>query len=308
MPLPVACFGKLPFHREFLRVGLGSAAAAWVTGWVEGAHEAWSRAGEAPAASPLIRFAALPAGGELVAGVVRQSSDGLRRHPVAFFVEDARGAARDDWHLLPLALAGPWEALGALFDRDWTDVASLTAALAAGVPAPDVDAARLAYRAALAAPLGAPAWTAFAGADGDAARHAAATLLAVCEAQRAARSAAEGVSVAMPLPSEPAVAVSRASLWLELLAVAAGPRSACPALTLGGAPLRLVAFYRPPEGRDLAAVLSSLEMAPIDDVTEPWQPLPEPDSPLGRAIDALVGGAGGSLADLPARIRGAIGA
>ena len=33
MAARVACFGKLPFHREFLRIGLDSPAAAWVVHW-----------------------------------------------------------------------------------------------------------------------------------------------------------------------------------------------------------------------------------------------------------------------------------
>ena len=117
---------------------------------------------------------------------------------------------------------------------------------------------------------------------------------------------AEGVSVALPLPADPALAPSRASLWLELLDLAAGVPASGPAITLGDAPPRLVAFYRPPEGPDLAAVLSSLDMAPIDDLAEAWQTLPAAGSALARAVDALIDtGANGTLGDLPGRLRNA---
>ena len=304
--LTVSCFGKLPFHREFLRVGLGSPGAASVVRWVEGAHAAWSRAGDAPTETPLVRFATATEHGGVVAGVVRQSSDGLRRHPVAFFIEDPARVERADWPLLPLALAEPWTALAELSARRWDDHAALAAALAAGTPAPDWDAARMARREALAAPCTGSPWEALTGARGDDARHVAANLLAVAEAQRAARSEAEGVSVALPLPSDPTLAPSRASLWLELLDLAAGASVSGPAIALGDTPPRLVAFYRPPEGPDLAAVLSSLDMAPIDDLAEAWQTLPAAGSELTRAVDALVGATvKGTLGDLPGRLRNA---
>jgi hypothetical protein len=301
--LPVSCFGKLPFHREFLRIGLGTPGAASVVRWVDGAHAAWSRSGDPPAETPLVRFAMATEHGGVVAGVVRQSSDGLRRHPVAFFIEDPARVARADWPLLPLALAGPWTELSALSARSWDDHDALTGALAAGTPALDWEAARAARREALAAPCPGSPWEALTGVRGDDARHVAANLLAVAEAQRAARSTAEGVSVALPLPPDPGLAPSRASLWLELLDLAAGMAESGPAIALRDTPPRLVAFYRPPEGPDLAAVLSSLDMAPIDDLAEAWQTLPAAGSERARAVDALVGTAAtGALGDLPGRL------
>ena len=302
--LRVSCFGKLPFHREFLRIGLGSAAASWVVRWVEGAHECWSRTGTVPAASSLIRFAALVDGGGLAAGVVRQSTDGLRRHPVAFFVEDGR-AGEDDWHLAPLALADSWAALCALSERSWENVASLTTALESGAPGPGWDSARTAYGAALAAPLSTSPWEALVGSTGEPARHTAANLLSVLEAQQGARSAAEGVSVAVPLPPTSGVAGTDASLWLDVFAaVAPGAR---PVISIGADPPRLVMFFRPPEGPDLAAVLSSLEMAPIDDLGEPWQTLPPTGSERARTIDAVVAPGTGTLGALRECLRGAVG-
>jgi TagF N-terminal domain, Type VI secretion system-associated len=299
--LRVSCFGKLPFHREFLRAGLGSAAASWVVRWIEGAHESWSRAGDAPAESSTIRFAAALEGGGLVAGVARQSSDGLRRHPVTFFVEDERDPPGEEWHLAPLALAPSWDALCALSEQPWDSVASLTADLAAGAPEPVWDAARAAYRDALATPLLASPWEALVGATGDPARHTAANLLSVLEAQRAARSATEGVSVAVPLQAARGLGGPDASFWVDVLQGAAP--AARPVICIGPAPPRLVVFFRPPEGPDLAAVLSSLEMAPIDDLGEPWQALPAAGSDRARAIDALVASGPASLGELRGRIR-----
>jgi hypothetical protein len=301
--LSVSCFGKLPFHREFLRVGLGTPAAEWVVRWVEGAHATWAAHGGAPAATSLVRFAATTEGGGLVAGVVRQSTDGLRRHPVTFFIEDAHGAGGGDWHLLPMALAAPWTELTALGVREWDDLESLTAALEAGAPPLDWDAAQTARRDALATRLSGPPWEAVTGASGDAGRHLAANLLAVAEAQRDARSAAEGVSVALPLPSDPSLAAIRAGFWLELLAMAVGPSVHRPAIVVGTEPPRLVAFYRPPEGPDLAAVLSSLDMAPIDDVAEPWQALPPAGSERARAVETIVAPSGAeTLGDVLGRL------
>jgi hypothetical protein len=301
--LSASCFGKLPFHREFIRLGLETPAAAWVVRWVEGAHAAWSQGGGAPAETPLVRFVAATEAGGLVAGVVRQSSDGQRRHPVTFFVEDGRAVRGDEWHLLPVALAPAWDVLAALSERPWDELGSLTAALERPMPAPDWDAARAARRDAVATPLRPSPWHALADGGGDAARHLVANLLVVAEAQRETRSAAEGVSVAFPLPADPMLASSRAGFWLEALAAAVGPRLARPVLVLGGASPRLVVFCRPPEGPDLAAVLSSLDMAPIDDMAEPWQALPDAGSERGRAIDAIMASGGpGTLADVLARL------
>jgi hypothetical protein len=301
--LRVSCFGKLPFYREFLRIGLGGSAAPWVIRWVESAHESWSRSGEAPVQSPLIRFAAPLDGGGLVAGTVRQSTDGLRRHPVTFFIEDARGGTQDRWHLAPLALSESWDALSALNQQTWDNVTSLSAALESGVPEPAWEPARITYEDALAAPLDVAPWNALLGETGDRARHAAANLLAVLEAQRSARSAAEGVSLAVPLRPSHGTAPVAASIWLDLLGTAA---ARLPVITIASEPPRLVVFFRPPEGRDLAAVLSSLDMAPIDDLGEPWQTHPSVGSDEARNLDTLAEAAPGPFKELRERIRSAV--
>lgn len=303
--LAVSCFGKLPLHREFLRLGLGSPAAAWVVRWLEGAHDAWSRAGTTPATTGVVRFAAAAPGG-LAAGVVRQSSDGLRRHPVTFFVVDPALPDASRWHLVPLAAAGTWAALATLLDTSFPDLDGLGKGLAAGVPPLALDEADAAYRQALAASSASGAWHALTGATADAARHLAFNLMTVGRAQREAQSEADGVSVAAPLPEADA-ALAHAGLWMELLATAAGGRPARPAVLLGGDPLRAFLFYRPAEGLDLAAVLSSPAMAPVDDLAEPWQTLPPGEAAVAAAVEAIVVERG-PLAALAAHVRAAAGA
>jgi hypothetical protein len=110
--------------------------------------------------------------------------------------------------------------------------------------------------------------------------------------------------VALPLPPDQPPGVSWGAFWLELLDVAVGASADRPVIVLGNSPPRLVVFYRPPEGPDLAAVLSSLDMAPIDDIAEPWQALPAPGSERARAVDTiLTHSTADTLADILARLR-----
>jgi len=292
MTVRVACFGKLPFHREFLRIGLESPAAAWVVHWLEQAHVAWSRTGNAPASSPLVRFAA-PVERSLVVGVVRQSSDGLRRHPVALFIETSGDLAAARPELVPLACEPVWTALATLLDAGATSVAELTAALAGGVPAPDRAAAEAAFADAGARDVPGGAWAALAGpaADADAARHLALNFITAAQAQAGVASAADGVAFSVPIDEQPATAAGQAALWIALFTAAVSRAIAPPALLLRPQPGMLVACYRPPDGRDLAATLGDPALAPIDDLCEPWQPWPPSDGRLAAGVEALVAGA-----------------
>jgi hypothetical protein len=194
--------------------------------------------------------------------------------------------------------------LYALNQQTWENITSLSTALESGVPEPAWEPARIAYEDALAAPLDVAPWNALVGETGDRARHAAANLLAVLEAQRSARSPAEGVSLAVPLRPSRGIVPVAASLWLDLLSAAAP--AARPAISVASEPPQLVVFFRPPEGRDLAAVLSSLEMAPIDDLGEPWQTLPAGGLDEARNIDALADAGPGPFRVLRERIRSAV--
>jgi hypothetical protein len=300
--LRVSCFGKLPFHREFLRLGIDSRAAAWLVRWVEGAHEAWTRTGGGPETSPCVRFAAVVEGVALV-GVARQSSDGLRRHPVALFVEQASQETSGRWHLMPLACQQTWNALANLLAGDFATAGAFTTALQAGAPAADVAAAGSEYAGLLAESSAEGPWTALSARPGAAGRDMAHNLLTVALAQRGATSQNDGVAMAVPLPVGPR-AMGFAALWLDVFGVVAGGAPREPVLLLGGQEARLVALYRPAEGRDLAAVLSSLDMGAIDDLSEPWQPWPPAEPSLLAAVHNLIAPGPASFASLLTRAAG----
>src|SRR5262249_13623751 len=128
--VPVSCYGKLPFHPEYLRIGIESPAAIWVTNWIDDAHEALSAGKHGKAHPSAVCFSTFcPDGKGTIAGVVRQSSDGLRRHPVVLFVEHRSAPTAITPHLLPLALAENWVALGQILERPFHTVREFTDAL-----------------------------------------------------------------------------------------------------------------------------------------------------------------------------------
>ena len=296
MSSPVACFGKLPFHREFLRLGVDSPGAAWVVRWIEQAHVAWTRQGDAPATSPVVRFA-VPVERSLLVGVVRQSSDGLRRHPVTLFAEVGDAGTRRP-ELVPAACEPTWSALATLLDADTASQAALTAALARGVPPPDFAGAEARHGDAQRQASHGGAWGALAGgAPADEARHLALNFVAAAEAQRGAASVLDGVAFAVPIVADHGRGASQAGLWLELFAAAVGG-AVRPAILLRAEPAMLVCLHRPPEGRDLAAALSDLALAPIDDLREPWQAWPPADARLAAGVEKLVAGTPATAAEL----------
>src|SRR5262245_35702936 len=121
---PVACYGKLPCHPEYLRIGLGSPGSAQVVRWVERTHEALTKPGRPPTAPGVsLSFAAPePSGRGVVVGVLRQSSDGTRAHPVVLFAEQAVADAAPQWHLVPLAARETWRDMVTLLDRRFPNV------------------------------------------------------------------------------------------------------------------------------------------------------------------------------------------
>jgi hypothetical protein len=302
----VSCYGKLPFHREYLRVGLESPAAAAVVAWIERAHEAISSRRHGEPGPGVVAFAlAPPAGKAVVSGVVRQSSDGQRRHPIAFFVEDAVARVEERWHLLPLALADTWAGLTELLVRPFHGVGELSDALESfpGEVALDAAADDYATWLAEAAPDG--PWAALTGVHGDDARNVAANFLAVAEAQRDARAHAEGIAIAVSLAADDEIVRRRrASLWLELLGSAAGS-APLPTIAFRGtsdASESLCALYRPADGADLAAMLGDLGSAPIDDLREIWDGLPAATERLER----LIASTPAPLSELRARVQAAL--
>lgn len=306
--MQVSCYGKLPFHLEYLRIGLEAPGAIAVTRWIDRAHEAMHAPGRSDeeARTTLCFASAPPDRAGVLAGVVRPSSDGRRRHPVTLFVEERPAAVSERWHLLPLALAEVWTTQRALLDRPFQDVPELTEALRDVPGTIDLDAAAADYEAALAlvAPTG--PWTMLTGVGGDVARHVALNFLAVSEAQREARSVAEGVALTVSLAgaaAEPAVSLFRACLWLDLFRQVA-PGAPLPTLLLGGEAGtwdRLWAVYRPAEGTDLAALLSGQDAAAIDELAEAWQEMPSGDA--AAALDRLVAEDPAPPSELAARVR-----
>jgi hypothetical protein len=296
----------MPFHREFLRVGLGSAAASWMVRWVEEAHAAISQ-GSAPLdGTPIPVFVAVSTPGPgVLAGVVRRSSDGLRRYPVALFVEDGIGSPAER-HLWPLALIDVWEGLCALLDSPCASPDDFARTLEAGIPAPDLERAAELYREAMAAPRPGGAWEDLTGATGDAARHFARNLLSVGVAQREARSAEEGVGLRVPLPDPDRHAQAlHAAVWLELV----GATSGAPWATVGlsAAPSALYAFYRPTDGRDLATMLGGPSDS-LDDLAEPWQAMPPGEPALAAALADVGTARPGPLAEVRAWVRSVVSA
>jgi len=116
--LTVACFGKLPFWPEFLEVGVAEPTARHLKRWL---HQGREYAGlqaeeENPPDLPIqahVRcLIELPGSGELLAGVVRPSTDrGGRHFPFAVFTQFSRRIYGKHYALLLLALAPVWEAL-----------------------------------------------------------------------------------------------------------------------------------------------------------------------------------------------------
>lgn len=295
--LPVACFGKLPFHREFLRIGLGSLAATWVVRWIDGAHAALGkdRAGDG---ARTVRFAVRGPAGGLIAGVVRQSTDGLRRHPVVLFV-DTGEVAKAGVHLLPVGLVEVWDTLCRYLDAPLSSSEDLSAALAPGVPRLDLALAEAAYRDALARAQPGGPWEALTGTSGDQARHFALNLLAIGRAQREAATPAEGVSVSVPLGGDDREL--RAAIWVELLHIASGAMPPA-ALALVDDPASLFAYYRPVEGGDLAVMLGAPGTS-IDDLSDVWQAMPPEDAALAAALNSVGAARPGTLAEVLAWVR-----
>jgi type VI secretion system ImpM family protein len=299
---PVSCFGKLPFHPEFLRIALDSPGAALVVRWVERTHAALAKARGATAAAASLSFAAAaPGGRSVLAGVLRESSDGSRAHPVTAFIERPAAGMADRWHLMPLALRSAWTTLAELLQRPFARREDFGAALSGSGAEVELETAGATYAAAASAVVPGP-WLRLTAVDDATARHVALNLVAVARAQREARSPDEGIALTMALPPADVAADVAASLWLELLARLVG--GGAPAtVVLAHDPPRLYAFHRPVDGSDLASLLTAVQDEQVDDLADPWQTLPASGTPLARALDDLVSRDSAPFADLAARIQ-----
>jgi hypothetical protein len=294
----ISCFGKLPFHREFLRFGLDGAAGEWVVRWIEAGHAALSRGEGAAPGGAWIRFAT-PLEGTAVVGVVRASSDGLRRHPIALFTTLPVGE-REAWSLAPLTFAALWEGLEGLVDDAVGSVPELAERLAGPLQESQGVAAR--WEAGANEPIDRP-WETLVGRGGGEAGHVALNLLVIADAQRQARVVDEGVGVLLPLPEDSERAAVHAAVWIRVVERAVGREAPRPVVVQVAAPNRLALFYRPVDGEDLRALLGAPGELPIDDVCETWQKFPPEDPALAAAVARLTEASPAPLASLSERVK-----
>lgn len=227
--LPLACFGKLPFYREYLEANVQHPTTR--------AFKKWVRAGREEIASELdtlseskgdssrvvVREKArlrvvmgLPKSSDLMAAVIRGSRDLQgRSHPFFTAVSFPRRPFIRNYALLPLALASVWEAL----DDAWDSLAEvgsreIFAELLPSfeVRAPDaVDAAQARYRAGLEQALD----DVF---DRESSSHLAAALGTLPARIKSLKGAPEGGHVLdLPGPADPRQTPLIAAAYIELV-------------------------------------------------------------------------------------------
>jgi len=132
--LPLGCYGKLPCWREFLEENVSYPSSRALKKWMHEGREESNLGAEETGGEKVLERAhqrflfSLPGSVELVAGVIRPSTDqgGLRKFPFAVFTHFPRRLYGKQYALLPLALSPVWDAL----DDAWeslSNVASRTA-------------------------------------------------------------------------------------------------------------------------------------------------------------------------------------
>lgn len=284
----VGCYGKLPFFAEYLRVDVGDTVPDLVVTWIDEMHAHFTRhpdsaPAEVPGACVCI---AHPVGSHVAAVVARESSDGLRRHPVALYAvkEPAAGTSG-----LLHAADSAWAILRELLETDHADRESFLAALSSPeLPQRIHGTTGEADDASSTGATGdrAVVWTELVGQQGDDARHAALNLLAIVEAQREAASPTEGVAISFPLPQKERMARFEAcESWLHVLDRLAGPST--PTVAIFDEPGALHTYFHPMGGDELAAGLRSLSEPPIDEIVDVWQELPAEGTATREALDRL---------------------
>ncbi|MBP7148232.1 MAG: DUF2094 domain-containing protein [Acidobacteria bacterium] len=159
--LRIGCFGKIRSARDYVRLNASLPTAAALVAWIEQGRQDMLERTDAShgafgneTARRRIAFG-LPGSSELLAGVIRPSTDegGLREFPFAAFTCFPRRAFARGYYLLPLALGRVWDVLDDAWDA-LTGAAGPAAfrELADGLlcPAPDdPDALATRYRASL---------------------------------------------------------------------------------------------------------------------------------------------------------------
>ena len=127
--LPVGCYGKLPFWREYLEEKLSFPSTRALKEWVHQGRED-ARLSQEDVENARIQATTsrrflfgIPGSTELVAGVIRPSSDGGGRgFPFMVFTHFPRRLYGKQYSMLPMALGPVWEAL----DDAWDQLAAVT--------------------------------------------------------------------------------------------------------------------------------------------------------------------------------------
>lgn len=121
--LPLACFGKLPFWREYLTGGAVHPTSRALRDWLHRGKEALGlENGEEGVKDEVFNaqlrvLIGLPGSKELLAGVIRPSNDAGGRHfPFTVFTHIPRKVFGKQYSLLPMALVPVWEALEDAWD------------------------------------------------------------------------------------------------------------------------------------------------------------------------------------------------
>jgi type VI secretion system ImpM family protein len=216
-----ACFGKLPFWREYLEVGIGHPTARALKEWMlRGKQEsAMDQAEEGyrdvPVESRLRILFGVDGSRELLAGVLRPSRDaGGRHYPFVLFTHFPRRLYGRHFSLLPLALTPVWRALDDAWDAlaESTDREGFQEALDS-LELPALAAAKVA-RGDFQGREGESADELFAA---PAASRAELTRSLPGLLERLPRSGADGLSVQLPVNREVDEACFDASFWIELI-------------------------------------------------------------------------------------------
>jgi type VI secretion system ImpM family protein len=221
--LPLGCFGKLPCYGDFLEGNLLSPTSRALKEWVLEGREAVGLGSQVvetarPKETARRRFlCGLPGSVELVAGVIRPSTDqgGRRSFPFMVFAQFPRRQYGKHYWLLPLALSPAWDAL----DDAWDSLANVAtkaafqevvASTLIPPPAP-VGEVRSTYEGLQQETAEKP----FAREDSS----LDALLRNLPDVFRELRkgSNGEGLRLELPVSADPAGACFEASMWIDLL-------------------------------------------------------------------------------------------
>ncbi len=145
-PGETGCYGKIPSEREFVRLGIDSGEALWVSDLVTSVHELLVERDLTICPGRELRIVVLDPDSEtLLAVLLRASKDAVgRRYPVSVFCTLPRSDFEEEKHLTPLYLGDLWDVFGSqVLSAEHQDAEDLADAIdAAAVDLADADTAR----------------------------------------------------------------------------------------------------------------------------------------------------------------------